>query len=71
MKIVKCANCEKEINLDTDSQTSCSICEKDFCFAMSSTCFTQYHRKNELYSGHNALSICDPTWKINLRCTRE
>lgn len=69
-KIVKCAHCEREINLDRDAQTWCYECKNDFCFAMSSTCFTEYHHKNKLYAGHSAFSITDPTWKINLRCTK-
>jgi hypothetical protein len=66
MTIGKCAHCEKEIDLDKDAQTCCPLCEKDFCFAMSSSCFTEYHRKNELYQGHMSLSFTNPSWKINL-----
>lgn len=67
----KCANCEREIDLDIDAQTSCHGCEKDFCFALFSTCYDEYHRKNNLRSGHRALSISDPTWVINLVVSKD
>lgn len=70
-KIVKCGNCEREINLNTDAQTCCPGCQKDFCFSMSSTCFCDYHYKNNLREGHSAQSICDPTWKVNIRYSNE
>lgn len=68
-KIARCANCDKEINLDTDAQTACSGCKENFCFSMSSPCFSEYHRRNNLRSGHAALSITNPAWTIKLRCS--
>lgn len=69
--LVNCAHCNREINLDTDAQTHCSKCKKDFCFAMSSTCFTEYHRENKLFDGHTATSISNPSWKINIKVVKE
>ncbi len=71
MSIAKCANCQKDIELGSDAQTSCSKCDKDFCFGMFSTCFTDYHLKNNLFKDHSALSICNPSWKINLRSNED
>ena len=71
MNIQNCANCNKEINLDVDAQTSCSTCKKDFCFAWNSSCFSEYHSKNNLYEGHKAFSISNPAWKINIRCEKD
>lgn len=66
MKITNCAECQKEINLEVDAQTWCDECKKDFCFSWNSTCFAEYHIKNNLIDRHRALSISNPSWKINL-----
>lgn len=69
--IAQCAHCNRDINLNTDAQTRCPSCNKDFCFSLTSTCFTEYHHKNKLFGGHADLSISNPSWKINLRVQKE
>ena len=69
--IVKCANCERDINLHTDAQIFCHKCKKDFCFAMTSTCFSDYHKKNHLFEDHSVTYITDPEWKVNVRFNDE
>jgi hypothetical protein len=66
----ECANCNKEINLNLDAQTYCNQCNKDFCFSMSLSCFSEYHNKNNLIN-HSHESILDPSWTINLVCKKE
>jgi len=67
MNLVTCIQCKKEINLRTDAQTSCSGCDENFCCALTHTCFSDYHKKNNITSGHSSLTILDPSWKVNLR----
>ena len=60
-----CAECNIAINFVEEASTQCSNCNKDFCFALTSTCFSQYHRKSQCKG--TALSISNPKWIINLR----
>jgi hypothetical protein len=64
--LTNCAHCQKQIDLDKDAQTWCPVCNKDFCFSLWSSCFSEYHLKNNLRGDHRAHSISDPTWTVNL-----
>lgn len=64
MEITKCANFERDFDLDKHAHTSCHGCNKNFCFG---NCFSEYHLKNNLKEGHRALSISNPSWVVNVR----
>lgn len=63
--IYHCADCGKETDALTQPSTYCSKCQKDFCFAMSSCCFSNHLRRTGCNGRH--MSISNPQWKINLR----
>lgn len=64
--MITCASCFKQIDEQLCANTYCSECKKDFCDAYNHTCFTDYHRKEGCTCRGTAMTILDPTWKINL-----
>lgn len=66
--IYNCAECGKETDYMKYASTQCSVCKKDFCCAMTDTCFSEYHKKSGCKGSH--LTILDPTHTITLVSTK-
>lgn len=65
LKFFNCSHCQKEVNPLTHPSTECSVCRKEFCCALSKTCFSDHRYSDKCDGGHQ--TILTPEWSINLR----